>query len=95
MTIAIYGRNLDKDDARVWLLLGRLAAGGAKTYFCNGDLQPGTDMVLALGGDGTFLRAINMLRGRSIPIAGINFGRLGFLTSAKVSLTQLISCIET
>ncbi len=84
MTIAIYGRNLDKDDARVWLLLGRLAAGGAKTYFCNGDLQPGTDMVLALGGDGTFLRAINMLRGRSIPIAGINFGRLGFLTSAKV-----------
>ena len=84
MTIAIYGRNLDKDDARVWLLLGRLSAGGAKTYFCNGDLQPGTDMVLALGGDGTFLRAINMLRGRSIPIAGINFGRLGFLTSAKV-----------
>jgi NAD+ kinase len=84
MTIAIYGRNLDKDDAKVWFLLGRLAAGGAKTYFCNGDLQPGTDMVLALGGDGTFLRAINMLRGRGIPIAGINFGRLGFLTSAKV-----------
>ncbi|MBP5505621.1 MAG: NAD(+)/NADH kinase [Bacteroidales bacterium] len=84
MTIAIYGRNIDKDDAKVWFLLGRLAAGGAKTYFCNGDLQPGTDMVLALGGDGTFLRAINMLRGRDIPIAGINFGRLGFLTSAKV-----------
>lgn len=84
MTIAIYGRNIDKDDAKVWFLLGRLAAGGARTYFCTGDLQPGTDMVLALGGDGTFLRAINMLHGRDIPIAGINFGRLGFLTSAKV-----------
>lgn len=84
MIIAIYGRNIDKDDAKVWFLLGRLAAGGAKTYFYRGELQPGTDLVLALGGDGTFLRAINMLRGSSIPIAGINFGRLGFLTSAKV-----------
>ena len=84
MTIAIYGRNIDKDDAKVWLLLGRLSAGGAKTYFFKDEILPGTDMVLALGGDGTFLRAINMLRGREIPIAGINFGRLGFLTSAKV-----------
>lgn len=84
MTIAIYGRNIDKDDAKVWLLLGRLAAGGAKTYFYKGEILPGTDLVLALGGDGTFLRAINMLRGSEIPIAGINFGRLGFLTSAKV-----------
>ena len=84
MTIAIYGRNIDKDDAKVWLLLGRLADGGAKTYFYKGEILPGTDLVLALGGDGTFLRAINMLRGREIPIAGINFGRLGFLTSAKV-----------
>ena len=84
MTIAIYGRNISDDDERVWLLLRRLAAGGARTYFCRGDLHPETDVVLALGGDGTFLRAINMLRGREIPIAGINFGRLGFLTSAKV-----------
>ena len=84
MTIAIYGRNIDKDDEKVWFLLRRLAAGGAKTYFCTSELQPSTDMLLALGGDGTFLRAINMLRGSEIPIAGINFGRLGFLTSAKV-----------
>lgn len=84
MTIAIYGRNISDDDQRVWLLLRRLAAGGARTYFCRGELHPDTDMVLALGGDGTFLRAINMLHGREIPIAGINFGRLGFLTSAKV-----------
>jgi len=84
MTIAIYGRNIDRDDQKVGLLLQRLALGGARTYFCSGELREGTDMVLALGGDGTFLRAINMLRGREIPIAGINFGRLGFLTSAKV-----------
>ena len=84
MTIAIYGRNIDKDDAKVWYLLGRLSAGGAKTYFYKGELLSGTDMVLALGGDGTFLRAINMIRDRNIPIAGVNFGRLGFLTSAKV-----------
>lgn len=84
MTIALYGRNIDKDDEKVWFLLRRLAAGGAQTYFFQKELHPETDVVLALGGDGTFLRAINMLRGREIPIAGINFGRLGFLTSAKV-----------
>ncbi len=84
MTIAIYGRNIDKDDSKVALLLQRLALGGARTYFCGDSPREGTDAVLALGGDGTFLRAINMLRGRQIPIAGINFGRLGFLTSAKV-----------
>ena len=84
MTIAIYGRNIDKDDEKVWFLLRRLALGGAQTYFVQRELQPDTDLVLALGGDGTFLRAIKMLQGRPIPIAGINFGRLGFLTSAKV-----------
>ncbi len=84
MTIAIFGRNIDRSDGKVWFLLRRLAAGGARTYFCTSQLQPDTDLVLALGGDGTFLRAINMLRGSEIPIAGINFGRLGFLTSAKV-----------
>ena len=84
MLIAVYGRNIDKDDSKVWLLIQRLRAGGADVYFYKDHFEEGTDMVLALGGDGTFLRAITALRDRHIPIAGVNFGRLGFLTSAKV-----------
>ena len=37
------------------------------------------DMVISLGGDGTFLKAASRVGGKGIPILGINTGRLGFL----------------
>lgn len=46
------------------------------------DLPEDVDIFLSLGGDGTFLSSLTMIRRREIPVAGINFGRLGFLTSA-------------
>lgn len=48
------------------------------------DLPQDVDLFLSLGGDGTFLESLTMVRERAIPIAGINFGRLGFLTTACV-----------
>ncbi|MEO5906856.1 MAG: NAD kinase [Saprospiraceae bacterium] len=41
------------------------------------------DVVLALGGDGTVLGAIAMVNKLSIPVMGINLGRLGFLSSIE------------
>lgn len=40
------------------------------------------DVVVVLGGDGTMLRALRATLGTSTPVFGINFGRIGFLTSA-------------
>ncbi len=38
------------------------------------------DLVIAIGGDGTLLRAAQMTFPRNVPLTGINLGRLGFLT---------------
>lgn len=43
----------------------------------------GCEMVLALGGDGTFLRAAELARQAAVPVLGINLGRIGFLTEAE------------
>jgi NAD+ kinase len=40
------------------------------------------DLVVALGGDGTMLRALRATLGAATPVFGVNFGRMGFLTSA-------------
>ncbi len=44
--------------------------------------QPGiadSDMVLSLGGDGTFLNTVRVIGDHDVPIAGVNLGGLGFL----------------
>jgi NAD+ kinase len=49
-------------------------------------------LVIVLGGDGTYLEAVRFLKGKSIPILGVNMGSLGFLTETPV--TQLFETIE-
>lgn len=50
------------------------------------------DAVVAVGGDGTFLRAARGLVGRNIPLLGVNMGHLGFLTSAGAA--EVESCVR-
>ena len=43
----------------------------------------GSDLVISLGGDGTLLRAARLVGAREIPILGLSYGHLGFLTAAS------------
>jgi NAD+ kinase len=43
----------------------------------------GIDLCLVLGGDGTMLRAFHLTRDQTIPVAGVNLGRVGFLTTVE------------
>jgi len=47
-----------------------------------GDLA-GADLAVVLGGDGTMLRALQRFLGTGVPVIGVNFGRVGFLTSIR------------
>lgn len=55
-------------------------------------LEYNVDVVLSVGGDGTFLRTAEQTAGLNIPILGINAGRLGFL--ADVSKTEIETAVE-
>ena len=52
--------------------------------------------IVSLGGDGTLLDTVTLLRGHNVPVMGINFGRLGFLASigrneVKVAIKALVN----
>jgi NAD+ kinase len=51
------------------------------------------DLVVSLGGDGTVLRAVQILSGHNVPVLGVNFGTLGYLTSVEPS--QLLDVLES
>jgi NAD+ kinase len=56
------------------------------------DLVATIDCLISLGGDGTMLDAVTLVKDSGIPVLGINFGRLGFL--ASISPDALQSAVE-
>jgi NAD+ kinase len=48
------------------------------------DAADGAELVFALGGDGTLLRAAELARPAKAPLLGINLGKVGFLAEAEI-----------
>ncbi|MEN9686471.1 MAG: hypothetical protein RLZZ28_2257, partial [Bacteroidota bacterium] len=57
------------------------------------DLDEQIDCLISLGGDGTLLDTVTLVKDKHIPILGINFGRLGFL--AAISKEELSTAVDS
>ena len=70
-----------REDARMLALLKDLQEATFEVYEIKtkADVRPDTDLVLSMGGDGTFLSAAHTVAYIGLPILGVNFGRIGFL----------------
>lgn len=54
----------------------------------------GSDLVISLGGDGTLLRAARIVGDREIPILGLSYGHVGFLTAAGPDDRDILSVVS-
>lgn len=77
-----------------WMLVDDAANIGLDHLGANGS-PADADLVLCLGGDGTMLRAVNLLDGAAVPLLGVNLGRLGYLTEVEAdSVTDALDRFE-
>ncbi len=93
MKLALYirARRLREDSRTAELRKALSAFASLCEVSAPDDLTDDTDMLLAVGGDGTFLDAAALLRGRDIPLLGVNLGRLGFLSeNSPEAVAQLL-----
>jgi NAD+ kinase len=67
-------------------------ASNLATFNDSNDLDDTIDCIISLGGDGTLLDTVTLVRNKNIPVLGINFGRLGFL--ASIGKNDVSSAVE-
>lgn len=66
--------------------------GKYSTFNSHGDMDGSIDCLISLGGDGTLLDTVTLVRDTGIPVLGINYGRLGFL--ANIGREEINSAVE-
>ena len=71
-------------------------ADGYTIFRGSSDLDDSYDCMISLGGDGTMLDTVTLVRDKNIPVLGINFGRLGFLASlGKENIDAAVQALVT
>jgi len=63
-----------------------------RTFILSEQLTDEIEFIISLGGDGTLLDTITLVREKNISIMGVNFGRLGFL--ASIGRTEMATAIK-
>ncbi|MEE1280124.1 MAG: NAD(+)/NADH kinase [Oscillospiraceae bacterium] len=63
------------------------------TYLSPNQINSDIDFAIAIGGDGTIIKAANLLLEREIPLIGVNLGTLGFLAGIEKDEIELLSSI--
>jgi NAD+ kinase len=67
---------------------------GCLTFSDHNDFDKSTELMVSIGGDGTFLATIPFVIPKNLPVIGINSGRLGFLANiSKDNIRDAFECI--
>jgi NAD+ kinase len=69
------------------------ATGCAVETMSREEMAAGADLIVVLGGDGTMIAAARMLGDREVPVLGVNFGSLGYLTEYRVE--EMLPALES
>lgn len=94
MKIGIYTRKKSlKTNESFLSMIDRLKSGRAEVYDVSEGLESGTDLLLSAGGDGTFLSAASFAVSEGVPVLGVNFGRLGFLSEYRPD--EVVKALES
>lgn len=71
----------------------RICPDVAGHFYDGQELPEDVAFMLSLGGDGTFLKSFMAAHNRSVPLAGINMGRLGFLS--EISADEIEKALDS
>src|SRR3954464_4274395 len=68
----------------------------AEVFYSSENLNNEIQAIISLGGDGTLLDTVTLVRSHNLPVMGVNFGRLGFLASigrdeVKTAIKSLVN----
>lgn len=105
-TIAVLGKNEDPRVAEPMLLLAEHLSRAGIDVIANVEaalelparavaetrLAGQADLIIAIGGDGTMLRAAGLAQNHDVPLLGVNRGRLGFL--ADISPAEMLQSVD-